>query len=246
MDPTYSHMGHVTTLKLGGIDGCTAGWLLAASPIGQDEVETRIFSTFAELLAERHGFAVFAIDIPIGLTDEGPRPTDRAARAILGARARSVFPAPVRAALKASTYEEACERSFAAHGKKLSTQTFAIMPKIREVDELLRAKSATAVTVREIHPEVSFCFLNCNKPMTHPKRTGLGFAERHKLVHVHFPGAFERARITHSRSQVADDDILDALAALWTARRLEKSQAHSLPDGELQYDSMGLPMAIWA
>ena len=157
-----------------------------------------------------------------------------------------MFPAPVRAVLSASNFQDACDQSFAAHGKKLSKQTSAIMPKIREVDEQLRTGAVNGVSVHEIHPEVSFCVLNGNQPMAHPKRTGLGFAERYALVEAHFPGAFERARAEHPRSKVADDDILDALAALWTARRLERRQAQTLPPGELQHDSMGLPMAIWA
>ena len=39
-----------------------------------------------------------AIDIPIGIPEAGARPADREARALLGPRRNSVFPAPVRAA----------------------------------------------------------------------------------------------------------------------------------------------------
>src|SRR5690606_31915637 len=127
-----------------------------------------------ELVSVSQEFAVLAIDIPIGLTDDGPRPPDVAARALLGPRASSVFPAPVRATLNANSYEDACDLSFAARGKRLSKQSFAILPKIREVDELLRTRSATEfpVPVHEVHPEVSFCYLNDGRPMVHPKRTG--------------------------------------------------------------------------
>lgn len=238
--------GAVNTARIGGIDGCPAGWLLAATPADAGLVETFTFPTFHELVSASQEFAVLAIDIPIGLTDDGPRPPDVAARALLGPRASSVFPAPVRAALNATSYEDACELSFAAHGKRLSKQSFAILPKIREVDELLRTRSDTDFPVQEIHPEVSFCYLNDGRPMAHPKRTGLGFAERHALIDAHFPGAFERARVKHRRSEAADDDILDALAALWTARRIVGRQAVSVPAGSQHRDSMDLPMAIWA
>ena len=103
-----------------------------------------------------------------------------------------------------------------------------------------------AERVFEIHPEMSFCVLNDDRPMVHPKRTGLGFTERLALVETHFPGAFDLSRRTHARSVAADDDILDALAALWTARRLGARQARAIPAGEVQYDGLGLPMAIWA
>ena len=81
----------MNTSRIGGIDGCPAGWLLAATPIGAGLVETFTFSTFHELVSVGQEFAVLAIDIPIGLTDHGPRPPDTAARALLGPRASSVF-----------------------------------------------------------------------------------------------------------------------------------------------------------
>ena len=143
-------------------------------------------------------------------------------------------------------HQDASDHSFAAHGKRLSKQTFAIIPKIREVDHALRTRIRDAERVREIHPEVSFCVLNDDHPMVHPKRTGLGFAERLKLIEALFPGAFALARRTHARSVAADDDILDAMAALWTAGRILKSQARAIPDGVVERDGVGLPMAIWA
>ena len=46
---------------------------------------------------------------------------------------------------------------------------------------------------------------------------------------------------------LADDDILDALAALHTARRLQRGEALQLPaQGDLAFDACGLPMQIAA
>ena len=60
-----------------------------------------------------------------------------ATRRLLGKpRSSSVFPAPVRATLKATNYEEACRLSMNAHGKSMSKQAYEIIAKIREVDEL--------------------------------------------------------------------------------------------------------------
>lgn len=236
----------MSTAGVGGVDGCRAGWLLARTTPKSSVVTTHVFGTFAELLDATPDLAVLAVDIPIGLTTAGPRHTDRAARALLGPRASSVFPAPVRAALDAASYQDASDRSFAVHGKRLSKQTFAILSKIREVDDALRSRARDAERVREIHPEVSFCVLNDDEPMVHPKRTGLGFTERLTLIEARFPGAFDLSRHTHARSVAADDDILDALAALWTAGRVHTRQARALPEGAVQVDSVGLPMAIWA
>lgn len=231
---------------VGGVDGCPVGWLLARTTRDSSQVGFHVYSRFEALLHENPDLDVIAVDIPIGLADSGARPTDSAARAFLGLRGSSVFPAPVRAALKATTYDEACAASFAAHGKKLSKQTFAILPKIREVDDIIRRDAAVASRVREIHPEVSFCTWNADRPMSHPKRTGLGFAERLSLVESRFPGAFEAARGSLRRKEAEDDDILDALAALWSAERIQRGVARCLPDGALQHDATGLPMAIWA
>lgn len=244
--PTLSREAELSTADVGGIDGCPAGWLLARTTVHASVVTTFVFGNFVELLDANPDLAVLAVDIPIGLTAEGPRQTDLAARALLGPRASSVFPAPVRAALDAVSYQDASDRSFSAHGKRLSKQTFAILPKIREVDHALRTRLRDAERIREIHPEVSFCVLNDDQPMVHPKRTGLGFTERLKLVESLFPGAFELSRRTHARSVAADDDILDALAALWTAGRLQARQARSIPEGTVERDGAGLPMAIWA
>jgi hypothetical protein len=56
-------------------------------------------------------------------------------------RASSVFPAPVRPVLAASSWEDACARSRASapKGKAISKQTFHILQKIKEVDDLLQA-----------------------------------------------------------------------------------------------------------
>ncbi len=56
--------------------------------------------------------------------------------------------------------------------------------------------------------------------MQHAKRTGEGRAERLALVNEHFCGAFGAVRASIPRRLAADDDILDAFAALWTAERI--------------------------
>src|SRR5205814_8621714 len=79
-----------------------------------------------------------AIDIPIGLSDDGPRACDLAARRLLGRpRGSSVFPAPCRGALVATTYRRACTVSRRSVGVALSLECFNIVPKIREVDALM-------------------------------------------------------------------------------------------------------------
>jgi predicted RNase H-like nuclease len=226
-----------------GVDGCPAGWLAATFESRVGLVSFQIHESATELLAAQA--AVTAIDIPIGLPDSEARRCDLEARRLLGPRASSVFPAPARATLAHAEYSAACDASAAACGKRLSKQAFAILPKIAEVDTALRADPEGARRVFEVHPEVCFAVWNGRQPMRHPKASGFGFAERLALVEDAFPGAAERARGQFGRSEVSDDDILDALAALWTARRIERNVAVRLPEAEIR-DRAGLPMVMWA
>src|SRR5215212_1079927 len=140
-DPTLESM------RLIGVDGCRAGWVVAASDLSLSAPEFGIAPTFRALLDALHGVrALIAVDIPIGLPaggalDAGVRRADAAARAFLGGRRRaSVFSAPCRAALQAGSYREACELEVRARGggRGLSQQAYNIIPKIRDVDETIR------------------------------------------------------------------------------------------------------------
>lgn len=52
------------------------------------------------------------------------------------------------------------------------------------------------------------------------------------------------ARQKHPVSLVADDDIYDAFAALWTAERIHLGIAEVIPDRP-EIDSIGLRMSMW-
>jgi predicted RNase H-like nuclease len=229
---------------IAGVDGCPSGWLCIFEELPARSLSSKVFSTIADLFAFAPQLQVLAIDIPIGLTETGPRGCDLAARERLGkGRASSVFPAPIRLALQASNYPEACEASFRAQGKKLSKQSWAIYPKIREVDQLLIDRPDLRERVYEIHPEVTFAEWN-GSAILEPKRSGSGFLPRHELVTRHFGAdAFKTVRALRSRSQAADDDILDAYAALWTGERIAAGTARSLPS-DPPLDSTGLPMRM--
>lgn len=196
------------------------------------------------LFGRAASYAIIAIDIPIGLADDCPRETDCLARGLLGhPRASSVFPAPVRAALDATSYVDASERSAAACGKRLSRQAYAILPKIREVDVALRESPDLANRFREVHPEVSFYFLNGQRAMEHSKRSQAGRAERIRVLQPYFGQVVEGLRARLPRAVVATDDILDALVALWTAERVASGRHVSLQRRPIR-DRHGLPMAI--
>jgi predicted RNase H-like nuclease len=163
---------------------------------------------------ERGLLAAVAIDIPIGLPPDCSRPVDHEARRRLGPRKNSVFPAPVRPVLEATTYETACQISRAACGRAVSRQLFAILPKIREVDAL--QSPALQDRLFEMHPEVSLTEL-AGTPMQFHKSTGEGRRERLHALRCAFPEVGTIADVRPRGTQ--PDDVLDALVGAWTAQR---------------------------
>ena len=217
-----------------GVDGCRGGWLVAVDH-GDGTTEVSVRATFGDVLAL--GAAVVAVDIPIGLPAVGPRTCDVAARRRLGRRGSSVFPAPVRAVLGAADHAEAVARSRAASGRGISVQAWNLVPKIVEVDERVAPGDAVA----EVHPELSFATL-AGGPLASRKREAAGRAERLALLRDAFPDVAER--LAARPPGCAADDVLDAYATLWTARRITAGDAESLGGGER--DERGLLMSITA
>jgi predicted RNase H-like nuclease len=187
------------------------------------------------------------IDIPIGMTShEGnTRTCDWQARKRLGARACTVFTAPCREAIEAGTYQEACDRNKAVTGKKLSRQCWAIVPKIKEVDRLMRTDPAARSLLRESHPELCFASLRRGRPIAQNKKTTEGFQARIEVLETHCPNAgriIDMALSTSKRSEVARDDIVDSLV-LAVAASLPDDQLTFLPEEPI-CDIHGLPMEV--
>lgn len=242
----------VEALELRGVDGCRAGWLWLSQAVGAGSLRSapvlaRLIPD-AMALADGAEAAITAIDIPIGLVDGRPRRCDQEARRRLGPRRSSVFPAPPRAVLEAHDHGDACRRARALDGRGVSVQTWNIVPKVRQVDALLRQQPALVSRFREVHPELAFLAWNGGWPLAHGKRSREGRAERLALCEQDFPGAWEAIRGRFPRAAVADDDILDALALLRSAGRLWRGEATVLPELEpgddQELDDWGLPMAI--
>ena len=116
-----------------GVDGCRSGWLICRYEFSARRVTFEVMPNFATLLECESRAQYIAIDIPIGLTDDGrARRCDVEARRFLaGPRASSVFPAPARCLLHEQSYPAACSRSRTLCGKAISKQAFAISRKDR-------------------------------------------------------------------------------------------------------------------
>lgn len=224
-----------------GIDGCRGGWIAA---IAGSEPNTPLLAVEVHqaigVLLERVGageFAVATIDMPMGLTDSGPRPCDAATRSRLGHRSSSVFSTPPRPLLHCVTHVDAVAAGRALDGRGISIQAFNLIPKIRELDEALTVDLVDRV--RESHPETAFAEL-AGSPLTSRKRTAEGRAERLGLLTAEFPRS--TALLTGRLRGAAADDLLDAVAITWSARRVVMGTAITLGDGTV--DRRGIPMRV--
>jgi predicted RNase H-like nuclease len=113
------------------------------------------------------------------------------------------------------------------------------------VDKGLRADSQLSERIREVHPEICFYFLNNQQPMAHPKKSGQGYLDRYRLLESHFGTAIADLRIQVPRKDAADDDLLDALVALWSAQRVRADSHVCLPPDPPR-DRFGLRMEMVA
>ncbi|MCZ2819631.1 DUF429 domain-containing protein [Modestobacter sp. VKM Ac-2977] len=218
-----------------GVDGWRGKWVGAL--LDGRTVELRVLDDAAAVLAVPD-VEVVAIDMPIGLSEDGVRACDLAARDLLrrtGA-ASSVFPAPVRAVLAAPDYARARELSrAAANGRAPSAQTFMLVAAIKDLDEVLGEPPTDRVV--EVHPELAF-------------RLGLGGVTDRKGT---ARGTVQRLRALRAVMDVEEAlagapagvplvDALDACAAAWSAQRLAAGTAERVGDGTA--DSRGRPMRI--
>lgn len=240
------------SFQVAGVDGCKAGWFVATTSVTmENETGTScefnlknvfIAGTFTDVLSKTSDYKLVCVDIPIGLSDSNaPRECDVAARKLLRRpRASSIFPAPIRPCLAAKDYETARKICIENTGKKLNRQSFALLEKIRQVDDLMTP--TLQHQVREIHPEISFWALNNKKPIQQSKKTVPGQAQRHKLLQEIFTDMDSILAQVPPHGYVMDD-ALDALAAAWTAEQAVIGKAKTLPE-KPPLDSKGLRMEI--
>ncbi len=224
-----------------GVDACVAGWVGALlRPDGRVTVHvSATIDALVEHVRESAVPLVVAIDIPIGLPDSGPRQADVLARKELPGKGSSVFPTLTRAAYLAETYADGREANLAATdgASSASAQAWALGPKILQVDAWVR--NGAGGRVIEVHPELCFARM-AGEPILVAKRTPEGVALRREAlarVGIVAPAWFSGAGF-------AEDDLLDACAAAWTAVRHVQGETASFPDPPEVFGD-GIPAAIW-
>ena len=241
-----------------GIDGCKRGWFCAG--LGRNGecdyfAESDIESAHRQI--KERGGEIALIDIPIGLrNDDKERECDREARRFVVTRKSSVFRTPCRQAIEAyktgadkqDSIEKGRNESRQVANMSLPCQTWCIADKIAETDDFLRRRKG-GVRIREVHPEVCFCALK-GAPLVRGKKTKRDRAEeRRKILNQSrvLPcdawDIVQDVRREYFVKQVANDDILDALAAAVTAKLGEANGYETLTENTPEY-STGLPMEM--
>ncbi|WP_331233098.1 DUF429 domain-containing protein [Natronorarus salvus] len=224
-----------------GVDGAPGGWLVVG--IRGGEWVCRLFESFEALWSEYGAAELILVDVPIGLPEDAPRDCDRAARDRLGARGSSVFPVPTRAALACEDREAASVVNERLVGNRISIQSWALAPRIREVDRLLRSEPRARGTVAEAHPELCFAGLNGGEPMAHSKQDPGGLDERLAVLSSRFEGSeaiYDHVLDRFLRKEVSRDDALDALALAVSGATGDLASVPEIPPT----DAHGLPMRI--
>jgi predicted RNase H-like nuclease len=220
-----------------GIDGCRTGWIAVSFDTDGKREPPRVVTKIETAIAL--GADRILIDIPIGLPDTKRRDCDLKAREMLGTARSRVFldvRRPLLRYLADNDYAEA-NRWAKDDGAGISRQLWGILPKIDEVDRIMRPEFQSRI--REGHPELSFMRLNGRQAVSHNKKTPEGAKARAELlVQAGFADLDEW--VTRLRGTGASrDDLFDACALALSAidpHRVECKQ---------EKDARGLSMDMW-
>jgi predicted RNase H-like nuclease len=243
--------GAASTDWVAGADGFRDGWVVVCWQPASGTVRRRTVDTVEALFDLPESPAMMGIDMVIGCPERaepGGRACDRAARQLLGhPRGASVFSTPAFNALWADTYEDALLRNRASgpDAPGLSKQTFHLFPKMRALAEQMTPQRQE--WVREVHPELSFHAMNEDAPVEASKHNEAGRTTRMRLLETSGFLDIKDAVASLSSTGLGPDDVLDAHAACWTARRIHEGIAERCPpQADLAPKSaQGLRMEIW-
>ncbi len=216
---------------MAGVDGVPGGWVVAR--IRSGSVTWTVCANAPEVLVATVGCAAVGVDIPLGLpTGADRRACDDLTAKRLGRARSSVFPAPPREVLAAGTHAEACAVARTLTGRAISLQSFHIGPKILDWDAVPLPAHVVEVhpelVMRALAPEISFA----------PKKSARGAGQRIAALARWVDPALALVDLPDGARL---DDVLDALAASWSAARWARGEAEII--GE-EVDDRGRPMRV--
>lgn len=227
-----------------GIDGCKGGWIV--SIIEREGISVEKYANIEEIIMHYPVFDEMLIDMVIGLqnSSDDVRP-DSIARELLviPERKSTIFSAPSRQAVYTDIGDRMREENIRALGKSLSSQTIAIIPKIREVDMFLQANPKYKNVLKESHPEVCFVRLK-GEPIVTKKAKKDGFVERVQILKEYIPELSEELILEWKQIYKCNlDDIVDSLVLAVTARLSRCGMCEVIPP-RVQVDQTGLKMQM--
>jgi predicted RNase H-like nuclease len=224
---------------LAGVEPCGGGWLVAPGNLQGINLAPQpayVLESLADVLDYRPSFSVVALHAPVGLTD-GPdelRACDVSAKGLLGPRRGAALCAPSRKLLDARTFEEAKQID-----PSLDIVRWRALPKAAEA--IREVQSWRQRAVWEVNPELAFQQMNEGARLRYGRRSVHGMQERRALLAAKLPGS-ERV-LAERPSKVREAKLLDALADLWTARRVMARAITRLADPPV-WDADGVRMDI--
>jgi predicted RNase H-like nuclease len=201
---------------LAGVEPVPGGWLVAPGNLQGITLAPQpayILNTLADVLDYRPSFSVVALHAPVGAASGAGefRSCDVAARDRLGRRAGAVVPAPSRAILEATSYQE-------AHRIDPTLDIVRWRSLAKAAEAINEVQSWRQRVVWEVNPELALTTMNDGEPIRFGRRSPTGRQIRRQLVERKLPGA---DRVLKERPpSVREEKLIDALADLWTARRI--------------------------
>src|SRR4051812_37470827 len=228
---------NVTAIDVTGIDVWKGRWVAIVLRDGR-YLRASVSARIGDLLDGLGEMAAVGIDMPIGLTSGRERRlADGEARAFVGPRGSTVFPTYPREVYLAASYAEARRVAVDLTSVSISSQAYALRERLLELESVAAARPE----VHEVHPEVSFCAMAGGRHLAWPKRSWNGFNERLALLRG---AGIELPAMIDEVGGAGIEDVLDAAAAAWSANRIARGQAGSLPREPRQH-AAGRPLAIW-
>jgi len=123
-------------------------------------------------------------------------------------------------------------------------QSFGIVGKVAEVEKCRQdagLRDRLRQVLHEVHPEVSFRLMNGGEPLRQRKKTWGGLQHRLSLLERE---GIRLPRELGDADAVGIDDVVDAAAAAWSARRIHAGDERSFPEAPTQRDASGRIIAI--
>lgn len=219
---------------IAGVTPHAGRWVVVTGRVGGSNFSVQppvALDTFADVLAERPAYEKAVVDAPVGYrsrTSDPERTCDVLAKRALGQRGMVFVPAPPLSVLEwTEDYREA--RLGAVGAQRLLAYR----------DVMLNVPNYRQRTVFSGHPELSFLGLNQDQPMTFSKYSDDGVEERRALLERRIP--YLAPAIDEADPAIPTPVVLDAIALLWTARRVLAKSARRFPN-ELEGDDEGRRM----